>query len=265
MPSDGAQEAQWLRGSRALITGGTSGIGLGAAQRMAARGALVAVVGRDTGRGEAASALLRAGGAATAVYLQGDVGDPDECATLPRRAAAELGGPIDVVVNVAGGGATMVSLERTTPGRLRAIIGLNLESAILITRAALPAMREAGGGTVICVGGVHATRGMAGAPAYSAAKAGLDAFVRCLAIDEAAYGIVAACVHPGAVRTERLRQYAEQLRERGSSELPDVDAAADPLDVGEWIAFIAGPAGRLLNGRSLELELHPAAPVLPAR
>jgi NAD(P)-dependent dehydrogenase (short-subunit alcohol dehydrogenase family) len=258
MPSD---DSQWLIGRRALVTGGTSGIGLGAARRMVARGALVAVVGRDTSRGDSASAVLRTDGAVGAAYLRGDVGDPDECAALPHRAATELGGPVDIVVNVAGGGATMVSLEHTTPGRLRAIIGLNLESAILVTRAALPAMRDAGGGTVICVGGVHATRGMAGAPAYSAAKAGLDAFVRCLAIDEAAHGIVAACVHPGAVRTERLREYARRLRERGDAAVPDLRAAADPLDVGEWIAFLAGPAGRLFNGRSLELELHPAAPV----
>ena len=166
-----------LDGKACIITGGGSGIGRSTALAMARDGAAVALVGRTVAKVEAVRDEVRAMGG-TAVAFGVDVADLDGVTRMTESVKAELGGP-HVLVNNAGHSSYHRRVLTTTEEEIRAVIDSNLIGTIFCTQAALPAMLEAGEGTIINVSSRAGTLGsMMGGMAYSAAKAGVINFTR---------------------------------------------------------------------------------------
>jgi short-subunit dehydrogenase len=190
-----------LQGKRALITGGSSGIGYAMAEMMLAKGASVAITGRrpDVLR-EAAERLH---GAGRVEYLAADVGTEEGRKATLAFALQALGG-LDILVNNAGG-VRAGRLEDTTEAEIRTMIEVDLVAPILLTRAALPALRASGEGLV-----VNVTSGIAlvAAPfyaTYAGVKAGLAKFGESLRRELKGEGVHVMTVYPGATETPMMR------------------------------------------------------------
>ncbi len=192
-----------IAGSRILVTGAASGIGRAAVEDLAARGAAVAGLDRNGDQLHALVAELQRGGA-TALGVEADVAVLAEVEAAVRSASAELGG-LDAAVNVAGIGGYTGDVVATPLDAWNVTLAVNLTGAFHVCRAVIPALRAAGGGSIVNVSSQYGLVGCLASPAYCASKAGLIGLTRCLAIDHAPDGIRANCICPGPVETQLLR------------------------------------------------------------
>ena len=190
-----------LAGKRALVTGGSSGIGAGIAGAFAAEGAAVVVAGRDRDRAETVCREIRQQGG-IALALTADIASPSEAERLVEEAAVALGG-LDTVVNNAGvsevDGWLRVHEQPLSGWDLT--LATNLTAAFAIARAVLPKMVEAGGGTLLHISSVCAITVWAGNAAYGVSKAGLNALSNHIAVEYAADGIRSNTLMPGEINT----------------------------------------------------------------
>ena len=244
-----------LTGRVAIVTGAGSptGIGYAAARHLGMLGAAV-VVGATTERAHERAAELGAEGIAAQGFV-GDLTDPVVAEELARQARSSHG-RIDVVVNNAG----MVStsdpdylegdLLATTPQRWSDSLRRNLDTAYLVTRAALPHLRESGHGRVITVASVTgAAMAMRGEVAYAAAKAALVGLTRALAVDEARHGITANAVAPGWIATASQTEHevAEGL-------ITPVGRSGTADEVASTIAWLATTGAGYVNGQMVVVD-----------
>lgn len=192
-----------LREKIALITGGSTGIGLGLARRMVQAGASVVLVARGADKLAAAADSLRGeatvqSGQSRVLTIAADVADRATLHELPQRVASELGG-LDILVNNAGlnhrGPALSVTAEQ-----MAQVIEVNLVAPIYLTRRALDVLRP--GGAIIQVASLAGKVGFAKQTSYSASKAGLRFFSRALGEELAPRNIHVMCVNPGPVDTD---------------------------------------------------------------
>lgn len=190
-------------GRTAIVTGGASGIGLAAVERLVAEGARVAIVdlNRQTG-GDAAARL----GPATR-FFAGDVADA--AAPAIDDAIAWLGG-VDALFNNAGVGRFGTTTD-TDPAAWDAMIGVNLSAAFYVTRRVLPHMQAAGGGAIVNTASICGLAGDYAQAAYNAAKGGLVNFTRSLALDYAGDGIRANAVCPGVIGDTAMTAHLDQM------------------------------------------------------
>ncbi len=220
-----------------LITGGTSGIGLKTALLFKKDGDKVFVIGRSPEKGKEAEEL-------GLTYVKGDVSDPNIMEVIKRLGESE--GRIDVLVNAAGiyrGGAT----ETFSLDDWELVIGVNLTGTFIVTKAALPFMGR--GSSII---NVSSTAGVSPYPrgsAYCAAKAGVIAFSKALALELAERGIRVNVVAPGLTDTPMLRGIAgteEKLKE--FAKLVPLKRIASPDEVAELIHFLASEKASYITG-----------------
>ncbi len=190
-----------LQGKRALITGGSSGIGFAIAEAMLARGATVAITGRRPEVLAEAADRLRQGGR-NVESVAADVSTEKGRQTTLEHALDKLGG-LDILVNNAGG-VRAGRLEDTTEAEIRKMIEVDLVAPIMLTRAALPSLRASGGGLV-----VNVTSGIAlvAAPfyaTYAGVKGGLAKFGESLRRELNGEGVQVMTVYPGATDTPMM-------------------------------------------------------------
>lgn len=171
------------------------------AQHLAADGARLVLTGRSDGVHHLAAELAAEG--RTAVAVQADLLDEADTARVVQTAREHFG-RIDAIVNAAGGLAHIGSVEDTGPDALRAELDRNLATALNLTRAALPALRETRG-AIVYFASPAALRAPATLAAYSAAKAGLVALTRSLAIEERDHGVRVNAIAPGIMDTDQNR------------------------------------------------------------
>ena len=222
-----------LRGTVAVVTGATSGIGLAVAERLARSGAEVVALGRDAG---ALSGLRDRIGART---VRADLADPDDT----RRAAAEMVGAhgrVDVLVNNAAEGWAG-RFQEMEPDRADALIALNLAAPLRLTRAVLPGMVERRRGHVVNVASIAGHVGVPEEAVYAATKAALVLFSESLRHELRGSGVRVSVVSPGAVDTaffdRRGRPY-ERTRPRKIAPDRVADAVIEVIRTGRPEVFV---------------------------
>jgi len=217
-----------LDGKVALVTGASSGIGEATALALAGEGAAVAIGARREERlSSLADRVGEAGG--RALPLPVDVGDEDSARSFVSEAHSQLGG-LDILVNNAGV-MLLGPVEGADTSQWRTMVNVNLLGLLYCTHAALPVMREAGGGHIVNVSSVAGRSANAGSAVYNLTKFGVGAFSEALRQEVSAAGIRTTVIEPGFVDTELqghnenpvVRDGIEQMRKS----LPEVLKADD--------------------------------------
>jgi 3-hydroxybutyrate dehydrogenase len=263
MPQSGAlragqAEASMLKGKTALVTGSTSGIGLGIAEALAREGANVVLNGLgDPAETEKLRVRLAQEHRVDVAYDAADMSRADAIEAMMRAAQSRFGA-IDILVNNAG--IQHVSpVDEFPPAKWDAILAINLSAAFHTTRLALPAMKRKGWGRVINIASAHALVASPYKSAYVAAKHGIAGFTKTVALEVAEQGITVNAICPGYVWTPLVeKQIPDTAKARGISEEQvkrDVLLAAQPtkkfVTVGQVAAlalYFAGDASAPVTG-----------------
>ncbi len=191
--------AETLKSRIALVTGGTRGIGLAIAERLARLGASIAICGRDAAALERAKAKLMNAG--VPVYAQlADVSRAKQVSELVTRSAAALG-EINLLVNNAGVGLFGPAHEQDEAD-LDRILSINLKSVFLMSKAVVPSMIRQGTGDIVNISSLAGKNTFAGGGIYCASKWGVMGLSGCMAEDLREYGIRVSVICPGSVATE---------------------------------------------------------------
>jgi 3-oxoacyl-[acyl-carrier protein] reductase len=231
-----------LEGKVALVTGGTRGLGLAIATRLAAEGASVAVVGRDTARARQ-TALELSGTGVPAVGVGADVSSWEDA----RRAVAKAGsvlGPIDIVVTNAGIGV-IGPVAEADPADWRRMMDVNYLGTAHIARAVLPGMLERGRGDILAVASAGATKGYPGWSGYCATKWAVVGFMECLAQEVTEKGIRVSTFCPGGIDTPFWDDLNEDVHRSGTASRGTL---MRPEDVAETLMLqLRLPRGVLLK------------------
>jgi 3-hydroxybutyrate dehydrogenase len=248
-----------LQGKTALVTGSTSGIGLGLAASLAAAGAQVILNG--FGEVEQAKAHIAGLGAAPG-YHGADLSDPQQIADLMHYAELEFGGT-DILVNNAG--IQHVSpLESFPADKWNAIIAINLSSVFHTSRLALPGMRERGWGRIINVASVHGLVASKDKAAYVAAKHGVVGLTKTIALETARSAITCNAICPGWVLTPLVQQQIDQRIAAGTDpqqarddllaeKQPSLEFVT-PEQLGELALFLCSDAAVQVRGAAWNMD-----------
>ena len=205
----------FLKGKTALITGSTSGIGLGYARALAAEGANVMINGfGDRQEIDGYVADLIKSSKAGAIYSGADMTRPDEIRAMVADCTAQLGTP-DILINNAGI-QHVAPVDEFPDDKWDAVLAIILSSAFHTTKAALPGMKAKGWGRVINTGSMHSLVASPYKSAYNAAKHGLAGFTKTIALEVATQGITVNCICPGYVWTSLVEnQIPDTMKARG--------------------------------------------------
>ena len=241
-----------LKDKVALVTGASRGIGRGIALEMAREGASVAICHRGSAeQAQEVGQELRALGARCLVE-QADVSRAEDVGRLFEAVCGEFG-RLDVLVNNAGTSQPKTILEMSEED-WDFIIDTNLKSTFLCCRAAVPIMRDQGGGRIINMTSIVSRRGaLYGHVHYAASKGGINAFTMTLARDVAKYGIIVNAVAPGIVETELLHETVGDARiAQLSAEIPLGLGSVD--DIGRACVYLASDLCTQMTGNVLDVN-----------
>jgi NAD(P)-dependent dehydrogenase (short-subunit alcohol dehydrogenase family) len=232
-----------LRGQRALVTGGTSGLGRAIALQLARDGADVIVHGRDRERGAATvRAITTAGGQAS--FVGGDLSNPAEISRLVSEA-----GVLDILVNNAGFAVFSETAELKAE-QLDALFASNVRAPYLLVGAVAPAMAARGVGSIINISSMAARIGLPRGAAYGATKAALEAMTRAWAAEFSPKGVRVNAVAPGPVYTEgAARERTEAL---GLTTAMKRAASAD--EIAGIVAFLASARASYITGAIVAVD-----------
>ena len=253
-----------LKGKTALVTGSTSGIGLGIAEAFAKRGAHIVLNG--FGRAddiEALRAKLAADHGVTVRYDAADMTRPDEIGAMVKKAIAEFGA-VDVLVNNAGI-QHVAPIEEFPAEKWDAIIAINLVASFHTMRHAVPAMKKRKWGRIINIASAHALVASPFKSAYVAAKHGVAGLTKTVALEVAEAGITVNAICPGYVRTPLVeKQIPDTAKARGITEeqvVKDVLLAAQPTkqfvtvgQVASLAAYLASDEAASITGAILSVD-----------
>ena len=238
-----------LTGKRALVTGGTRGIGKGITDRLRAAGATVVVAARSAPRTPSPQVITA------------DSATADGSATIAKRTLAILGGVDIVVHNVGGAQVKPGSLTSLTDDDWNQAFEKNLLGAVRLDRALVPSMITGQRGVIIHITSVQRRQPMPGTAPYAAAKAALANYSKALSDELAPNGIRVISVCPGFIETEAAAAFVSEHAEARQISMDTARAqviesiggiplgrTGDPSDVGDLVAFLASDHARYLTG-----------------
>jgi 3-oxoacyl-[acyl-carrier protein] reductase len=249
-----------LQNRVALVCGGSSGLGYAVAEQLLAEGARIALNGRDPGKLERAVAALREHGEVRA--FPADVADASACSSLVDQVHAAMGGPDIVLCN--SGGPPAGAFESHAGTAWQQALDTSLLSAVHLSRAAVPLMRAAGWGRILCLTSVAARQPSLSLILSTTARAGVLGFAKALSDEVAAAGITVNVLCPGYFGTERLQELAtvrgraagksaaEVLTEMGQS-LP-IRRIGTPAEFAAAAVFLASEPARYITGTVLSID-----------
>ena len=233
-----------VRGRAVLVTGGASGIGRAAAERLAAEGARVVVADRNADGAEAiASALAQRG--CTSIAAGVDVGSPGEVADVVARTQREFGG-IDVLVHAAGVCPRRTILEMSNE-EWRDVLRVNLDGTFYVTRDVGRVMAAQRSGTMILVTSDRGVHGSVDYAHYAASKGGMIALTKSLALALGVHGVTVNAINPGITDTPLARAAVTAWEEKRALDV--LGSYSRPEEIAETILFLAGTAGRYTTGQ----------------
>ena len=253
-------------GQVALITGGGSGIGRGIADLLASLGAHVVLASRKIERVEAAAAeIVASGGTASARAV--DVRDTNRVRTMVAEVAESLG-RIDLLVNNAAGNFYAPS-ETLSENAWKSVIEIDLYGTFFCSQAVLPVMKAQGGGSIVNISMTLHYRGWPLMAHATAAKAGIDALTKTLALEWAKYRVRMNSVAPGPIPTEGVRKaFTPPPSAEGVVDVFAMEKAMDgyarsmiplqrwgsPADIANMVAFLASPGGAWITGATMVVD-----------
>jgi 3-hydroxybutyrate dehydrogenase len=249
-----------LQGKTALVTGSTSGIGLGIAKSLAAQGAHIVLNGFGDYAGPQKE--IEALGVQT-LYHGADMSKPAEIEAMMQAAAARFG-KVDILVNNAGI-QHVASVQDFPTERWDAVIAINLSSAFHTSRLALPAMLQANWGRIINIASAHGLVGSAQKSAYVAAKHGLVGLTKVTALETATTGVTCNAICPGWVLTPLVQKQVDakaaalKISNEEASKLllgekqPSMQFTT-PEELGELAVYLCGNAARNVRGVAWQVD-----------
>ena len=253
-----------LPGQCAIVTGSTSGIGLGIARSLAASGAHLML----NGFGDAAQIeLLRAGLArefgVKVSYSGADMSKPDQIRQMVRAAREELGS-VDILVNNAGIQHT-APIESFPPERWDAVLAINLSSVFHAVQAALPAMKATNWGRIVNIASTHGLVASVEKSAYVAAKHGVIGLTKAIALETAKTGVTCNAICPGWVLTPLVQQQIDARAKREGLSNDQAKAAllaekqpsgefATPEQIGGVCVFLCSDAAAQIRGAAVPVD-----------
>jgi 3-hydroxybutyrate dehydrogenase len=251
-----------LNGRNAVVTGSTSGIGLGIARALAAQGCGIMLNGFGDGIEDLRVGLAQEFGV-TVLYNGADLSKAEECASLIEDAEKRLGS-VDILVNNAGI-QHVDAVENFPVARWDAVIAINLSSAFHTIRAALPGMKARGWGRLINVASVHGLVASVNKAAYVAAKHGIIGLTKVVALENAENGITCNAICPGWVLTPLVQKQIDARAEAQGVSIADAgrDLLSEkqpskrfttPEELGELAVFLSSKAAGNMTGTSLTMD-----------
>jgi 3-hydroxybutyrate dehydrogenase len=253
-----------LKGKTALVTGSTSGIGLGIAQTLASKGANIVLNGfGDRDEIERIRKEMAETHGVTVSYSDADMAKPDQIQQMVEQAIAQFGS-VDVLVNNAGI-QHVAPVDQFDPQKFEQVVQINLNHCFHTIHAALPKMREKGWGRVINIASAHGLVASAGKAAYVAAKHGVVGLTKVTALDTTQSGITCNAICPGWVKTPLVQQQIEKKAEEQNCtvEQAEHDLLAEkqpalefvtPEQIGAYCVFLCQDEARTITGAELKID-----------
>jgi 3-hydroxybutyrate dehydrogenase len=253
-----------LKGKSAIVTGSTSGIGLGIAEALAGAGCNVALNSfTDNEEDRALAQRIASERGVKAEYVRADMSKPDECRALIEKASSAFG-PITILVNNAGI-QHVARVEEFPVERWDAIIAINLSSAFHTTAAAIPGMRSAKWGRIVNIASAHGLTASPFKSAYVSAKHGLVGFTKTVALELAEESVTCNAICPGYVLTPLVEMQIEDqmkvhdlprervvkevmLQRQGRREFARVE------DLGALTVFLCSDAAQQITGTTISVD-----------
>ncbi|MEW5810460.1 MAG: SDR family oxidoreductase [Actinomycetota bacterium] len=231
-----------LAGRTALVTGGTAGIGFSAAHRLVEAGASVIITGRNQRRGQQAQEKL----GPTTHFVAVDMADSSGVERLSR------GLELDILVNNAAHFPAGLTVDQDENGFGRTF-ATNVRGLYFLVAATVPAMIQRGGGAIVNVTSMVASKGVPGASVYSASKAAVEQLTRTWAVEFGPHNIRVNNVAPGPTATPGVAAEWGETNEELGRALP-LGRTADPSEIAEAIYFLASPRASFITGTTLHVD-----------
>lgn len=234
-------------GRIAVVTGGTRGIGKAICADLHTAG--YQVVANYATNEEAAEAFRKETGIKAYKW---DVADYDECQAAIKKIEAELGSPVEILINNAGitrDGA----IHKMDPAQWAAVIATNLNSCYNMVRSVIDGMRERQFGRIVTISSINGQLGQFGQTNYSAAKAGVFGFTKALARETAARGITVNAVAPGYIATDMVKAVREDILAKIVEGIP-VGRLGEPEEIARAVCFLVADEAGFITGETLSVN-----------